>query len=303
MNDDKRLGYAAGITAYAAWGVIPAYFKLLIPVAPDAIVANRIAWSLPLLALALFAFRRWERFGAVLRSPKLIMALVASALLIAINWLLYVYAINSGHILAGSLGYYLNPLANILLGRFVLHERLERRQWIAVGIAAAGVAVLAAGALTTLWISLGLCLSFASYGIIRKLVPVDSVTGLSVETLLLYPFAIGWLWFAGPLLGTLTATPKLMWLLAGTGLISTVPLLLFTEAARRLPYSTVGMLQFIAPTLQFLLAVAFYGEALTAAHMIAFAAIWTALALYVSALLGARRQRRLAEGTVEAQEA
>jgi chloramphenicol-sensitive protein RarD len=303
MNDDKRLGYAAGIAAYTAWGVIPAYFKLLIPVPPDSIVAHRVAWSLPLLALALLGLRRWDRLVAVLKTPKLALALAASAVLIGVNWLLYVYAINSGHILAGSLGYYLNPLANILLGRFVLHERLERRQWIAVAIAAAGVAVLAAGALTTLWISLGLCLSFASYGMIRKLVPVDSVTGLAVETLLLFPVAIGWLFLAGPSFGSLAAHPGLIWLLVGTGLISTVPLLLFTEAARRLPYSTVGMLQFLAPTLQFLLAVAFYGEALSTAHLVAFGAIWAALALYASALIGSRPKRRLAEGSVEAQEA
>lgn len=303
MIHDRRLGYAAGLAAYGLWGVIPAYFKLLQSIAPDAIVAHRVAWSLPLLLLALLLFKRMRMVGEVLRSPKLVLALTASALLIGVNWLLYVYAINSGHILAGSLGYYLNPLANILLGRFLLHERLEKRQWLAVGIAGTGVAVLAAGALTTLWISLSLCFSFAIYGVIRKLVPVDSLTGLSVETLLLYPFAIGWLWWAGPPLGALAADPALLALLAGLGFVSTVPLLLFTEAARRLPYSTVGMLQFIAPTLQFLLAVLFFGENLTDAHLIAFAAIWAALALYASSLVGARIKRRLAEGTVEAQEA
>lgn len=303
MTHDRRLGYAAGLAAYGLWGIIPAYFKLLQSIAPDAIVAHRVAWSLPLLLVALFALKRVSKIGEVLRSGKLVLALTASALLIGVNWLLYVYAINSGHILAGSLGYYLNPLANILLGRFLLHERLEKRQWLAVGIAAAGVAVLAAGALTTLWISLSLCFSFAIYGVIRKMVPVDSLTGLTVETLLLYPFALGWLWWAGPPMGDLAADPGRLALLIGLGLVSTVPLLLFTEAARRLPYSTVGMLQFIAPTLQFLLAVTFYGEKLSDAHLIAFAAIWTALALYVSSLLGSRRKRRLAEGTVEAQEA
>jgi len=303
MNDDKRLGYAAGIAAYAAWGVIPAYFKLLTAVSPDSIVANRVVWSLPLLALMLLALRRLDKVRAVFARPRLLAALMASAVLIGANWLLYVYLINSGHILAGSLGYYLNPLANILFGRFLFQEQLTRRQWVAVGIAAIGVAVLAAGAFTTLWLSLSLCFSFATYGVIRKMVPVDSLTGLSVETLLLYPFAIGWLLYAGPPLASLTARSDLLWLLAGTGLISTVPLLLFTEAARRLPYSTVGMLQFIAPTLQFLLAVTLFGERLTTAHLVAFPCIWAALLLYASSILHAHRRTRLAEGTVEAQEA
>ena len=235
MEQDRRLGYAAGLAAYGLWGIIPAYFKLLLEVTPDSIVANRIGWSLPLLAIMLLAVRRFGKVRSVFASPRLVGALMVSAILIGANWLLYVYSINSGHVLAGSLGYYLNPLANILFGRFLFDERLERRQWLAVGIAAAGVAVLAAGAFTTLWLSLSLCVSFATYGVIRKMVPVDSLTGLTVETLLLYPFAIGWLLIAGPPLDGLTAQPDLLWLLAGTGVISTVPLLLFTEAARRLP--------------------------------------------------------------------
>jgi chloramphenicol-sensitive protein RarD len=206
--------------------------------------------------------------------------------LIGINWLLYVYAVTSGHILAASFGYYLNPLANVLLGRFVLKERLSALQWSAVAIAGAGISVLAAGALSHLWISLTLCVSFALYGLLRKVVSADAVVGLSIETALLFPLALIWLvWQAAsgaPVLGT-TGTDTGLLLLAG--IVSTTPLLLFTAAARRLRYSTLGMLQFLAPTLQFLLAVLVYGEAFTTAHAIAFAAIWTALALYVTALV------------------
>ena len=192
--------------------------------------------------------------------------------------------------LAGSLGYYLNPLANILLGRFILGEQLSRRQWWAVALAAAGVAALAAGALQTLWISLTLCFSFATYGLLRKIAPVDSLAGLSIETALLFPIALGWLLLGGAKGMMITDYPAATgWLLAAAGLVSTVPLLCFTAAARRLPYSTVGMLQFLAPTLQFLLAVAVYGEPLSTAHLLAFAAIWVALALYASSILGRRR--------------
>jgi chloramphenicol-sensitive protein RarD len=185
---------------------------------------------------------------------------------------------------------------NILLGRFILKERLTGLQWAAVAIAAAGVSVLAAGAGTTLWISLTLCVTFATYGLLRKIAAVDAIAGLSIETAILFPIALAWLAFGAaagnPVMG-MTATQG--WLLAASGIVSTTPLLLFTAAARRLRYSTLGMLQFLAPTLQFLLAVALYGEAFTRAHAIAFSAIWAALALYVASLVhDLRAQRRAA---------
>jgi chloramphenicol-sensitive protein RarD len=218
--------------------------------------------------------------------PKTLGILTITALLIGGNWLLYVYSVTSGHILAASFGYYLNPLANVLLGRFVLHERLTRLQWAAVAIAAAGISVLAAGALGQLWISLTLCVSFALYGLLRKVVSADALTGLSIETAILFPLAFGWLaWRASvgaPVMGMDQMQTGLLLL---AGVVSTTPLLLFTAAAKRLPYSTLGMLQFLAPTLQFLLAVVFYGEAFTTAHAIAFPAIWLALVLYVTTLI------------------
>jgi len=287
----QHIGLVYGLFAYAAWGILPVYFKALAGVSPLLIVAHRIVWSLVLLVVLVSAFNGWAAIRNV--SRKSLVTLAITATLIAVNWLLYVHAINSGHILAGSLGYYLNPLANILLGRFFLGEALSRRQWAAVAIAGLGVAVLAAGALATLWISLTLCLSFATYGLLRKQVAVDSVSGLTIETIILAPFALAYLVFAAggtaPVFGQTSGQAML---LVAAGFVSTAPLLMFTEAARRLPYATVGMLQFIAPTVQFLLAVLAYGEPVTTAHAIAFAAIWSAVALYMSAMVEGRIRAR-----------
>jgi chloramphenicol-sensitive protein RarD len=288
---DPRVGFALGFAAYTLWGVLPVYFKVIQRVPAVDIVAHRILWSLPFLALLIALAKGWAKVRKVLSDRKTMAILAVTALLIGGNWLLYVFAVTSGHILAASFGYYLNPLANVLLGRFVLHERLSRLQWAAVGIAAVGISVLAAGALSQLWISLSLCASFALYGLLRKVVSADAVTGLAIETAMLLPVAVLWLAWRGlsgaPMMGP---TSFESWLLLAAGIVSTTPLLLFTAAARRLAYSTLGMLQFIAPTLQFLLGVLAYGEPFTSAHAVAFAAIWAALVLYVTALLRARRQ-------------
>ncbi|CAA9491711.1 MAG: Uncharacterized inner membrane protein RarD [uncultured Sphingomonas sp.] len=277
-----RAGLAFGIGAYGLWGLLPIYFKLLEQVPSIAIVAHRIVWSLLALGLLVAATRGWGELRAALAHRATLRLLLATSVLIAINWLVYVHAVNSGHILAGSLGYYLNPLANILLGYFVLKEPLGRLQWLAVGIAAAGVAVLAAGALSHLWISLVLCCSFSLYGLLRKIARVDSTAGLTIETAFLFPLALLWLLAAGAGTGPVWGGSNTeLLLLMGTGVASTVPLLFFTAAARRLRYSTLGILQFIAPTLQFLVAVFLYGEAFTTAHAIAFGAIWTAAVLYL----------------------
>ena len=285
-----RRGFLFGVAAYGLWGILPLYFKAIVEIPPVDIVAHRILWSLPFLALVITLAKGWDKVRAVLVQPRTMGVLTVTALLIGGNWLLYVYAVTGGHILAASFGYYLNPLANVLLGRFVLRERLSRLQWIAVAIAGAGISVLAAGALSQLWISLTLCVTFALYGLLRKVVKADAVTGLGVETGLLFPFAMAWLVWRGvngaPVMGSSGQDGALLLL---AGVVSTTPLMLFTAAARKLAYSTLGMLQFIAPTLQFLIAVLVYGEPFTIAHAIAFPAIWTALALYVTALLRAPR--------------
>lgn len=279
-------GFAYGLGAYALWGVMPIYFKAISHVSAVDIVAHRVLWSLPFLLLIVTLARGWDRLRAVLASRKTMLMLSATATLIAVNWLLFVYSVTSGHILAASLGYYLNPLINVVLGRFVLKERLTRLQWAAVTIAAAGTAVLALGAIGQLWISLTLGITFALYGLLRKVVDADAVTGLSVETGMLFPLALGWLVYRAIAGSAIFGTTGLdAGLLTLAGIATTGPLVLFTAAARRLAYSTLGMLQFIAPTLQFLLAVFFYGEHFTLTHAIAFAAIWLALMLYVAVLV------------------
>ena len=289
-HHSARAGLFYGLAAYGLWGILPLYFKALKAIPSIDIVAHRVVWSLIVVVLLVTVAKAWGQIRAALGNRKIMAILFLTSLLIGTNWLLYVYAINSGHILAGSLGYYLNPLANILLGRFILKERLSKLQWAAVAIAAGGIAVLAAGALGTLWISLTLCFSFATYGLLRKMIHVESLAGLTVETFLLFPLGLGWL-----LLGAAEGRPVLgndnteTMLLISAGIVSTTPLLCFTAAARRLAYSTVGMLQFIAPTLQFLLAVAVYDEPFSTAHAIAFGCIWTALILYVSSMVRDRR--------------
>jgi chloramphenicol-sensitive protein RarD len=282
----SQSGFGFGVAAYALWGVLPLYFKALADVPAVDIVAHRVLWSLPFLALLIAMFKGWAKVREATRQRKTLGILSVTALLIGTNWLLYVYAVTSGHILAASFGYYLNPLANILLGRFVLGERLSRLQWAGVAIAAAGISILAGGALSQLWLSLSLCVTFALYGLLRKIVSADAVTGLAIETALLFPLAIGWLaWRAASGAAFMGHGRLDECLLVAAGVASTTPLILFTAAARKLAYSTLGMLQFIAPTLQFLIAVLVYGEPFTTAHAIAFPAIWIALGLYVTALI------------------
>ena len=283
----SRSGFFYGLGAYGLWGVLPIYFKLIPSVTAFAIVAHRVLWSIPFLALLLIVGKGLPRLRAIFKDRRTVSILLLSSLMIGINWMLYTYSVVAGLILAASFGYYLNPLANVLLGRFVLGEQLSRNQWIAVAIAGAGVSVLAVGALDQLWISLTLCVTFALYGLLRKVVAADALTGLAFETAVLAPIALVFL----------AATSGAAWaasegenaLLVLAGIATTTPLLLFTAAARRLPYSTLGMLQFLAPTLQFLIAVLLYGEAFTLSHAIAFGAIWTALAFYGTSLL--RRAR------------
>ena len=282
-----RSGLWFGLGAYGLWGILPIYFKAIDQVGAFDIVAHRVLWSVPFLLLLLFTFGGAAELRRVLRQPRTIGYLGITAVLIGTNWLLYVYAVVSGHILAGSLGYYLNPLVNVLMGRVLLKERLSWLQWAAVAIAAIGISGLAFQAVGQLWISLTLAVTFATYGLMRKVAPVEATSGLAVETTLILPLALAWLAWgiaAGrPVFGSTDFETTLL-LLAGVA--TTVPLILFTAAARRLRYSTLGMLQFIAPTLQFLIAVFIYNEPFTRWHAVAFGSIWLALALYVFALVG-----------------
>lgn len=276
-----RAGLLMGLGAYLLWGVLPLYFKALAHIGPIEIVAHRILWSLIFLGALATLWKRWQAIRAAVANRRVLLTLAATAVLIGINWLIYIWAVLNGHVLEGSLGYYLNPLVNVLLGVFLLKEKLSRAQIFAVTLAAAGVAVLAFGAGSGLWISLTLAFSFATYGFLRKVAPVDSLEGLSIETAILGPLALAWVLYLSSQgnsgLGIDTMTTMLLVL---AGAITAIPLLLFTAAAKRLPYSTLGFLQYIAPSMQFLLAVLVFGERLTTAHIICFAAIWISLAIF-----------------------
>jgi chloramphenicol-sensitive protein RarD len=299
-QSNRRTGLFFGLGAYLLWGVMPLYFKLLTVVPPIEIVANRILWSLIILAILVSLWRRWGAVRAAVASMRILLILLLTAALIATNWLVYVWGVVNGHVLETSLGYYLNPLFNVLLGVVLLKERLSRAQVAAVLLAASGVAVLAWGAASGLWISLSLAFSFGLYGFIRKVAPVDALEGLSVETALLAPASLAYLlWAHQGLAGLAAFGPWTTFLLVLGGAITAIPLLLFNAAAKRLPYSTLGFLQYIAPSLQFLLAVLAFGEAFTPVHAICFGAIWTALAIFAVEGLRLGRQARAAAEILE----
>lgn len=281
--------------AYGLWGLLPIFFKLLQEVAPIEVVAQRVLWSLILLLVLMAARRNLGQLVAALRQPRLMLPLAGSAVLIACNWLTYVWAVNGGHVVAASLGYFLNPLVNVALGVLVLGERLRRGQKVAIGIAAVGVAIMAAAALTTLWISVVLALSFAFYGLIRKLTPVSAFVGLGAETMILAPLAAASLFWVsshgGISWGSEGATTGL---LIASGAVTTVPLLLFAVAAQRLSMATLGLTQYLAPSLQFLSGVLLYGEKLTHGQMLSFALIWLGLILFASDSFATARRNRLA---------
>ena len=300
-TDDARTraGLLLGLGAYLLWGVMPLYFKAIGHVSAIEIVAHRIVWSLVFLGAVATFWSRWGKIGLALKSRKVALTLLLTSVLIAVNWLVYIYAVVSGHVLEGSLGYYLNPLVNVLLGVVLLKERLSRAQVAAVLLAAAGVAVLASGAGDALWISLTLAASFALYGFLRKVTPVEAIEGLSIETALLTPLAMGyllWLHGAGGAAFGKESVTDLMLVLGGA--VTAVPLLLFTAAAKRLPYSTLGFLQYVAPSMQFLLAVLVFGEPLTTSHMVCFGAIWAALVIFAGE--GLRKGRVAARARAEA---
>ena len=277
-----RSGLLLGLGAYTLWGVMPLYFKAVKHIEATEIVAHRILWSLVFLAALVTLWRRWAALRTAISTPKIALTLALTALLISVNWLVYIYAVVSGHVLEGSLGYYLNPLVNVLLGVFFLKETLSTAQKGAFLLAAAGVAVLAVGAGGAIWISLTLAASFALYGFVRKVAPVEAIEGLSIETLFLAPLALGWIvWLEQSGTGGFLDDRITDLLLILGGALTAIPLLLFTAAAKRLPYSTLGFLQYVAPSLQFLLAVLAFGEPLTSAHVVCFAAIWVALAIFV----------------------
>ena len=274
-------GLPFALGAYVIWGFVPVYFKLLSHVPPVEVVAQRILWSIPLLMVIMYFRKQTGEFLVIFRHRAHLRNLLASAALIAVNWLIYIWAVSTDHILAASLGYYLNPLVNVLLGRIFLAERLRPMQLVAVAIAALGVAILIGDALDTLWVSVSLACSFALYGLIRKITPVGAVPGLAVETTLLAPLSLAaLLWFGVNGTGGFGDDAQTSGLLVLAGVVTAVPLLLFATAARRMSYASLGFVQYLAPSIVFLLGVFVYGEPLSTTKLVCFVLIWVSIAVF-----------------------
>ncbi len=290
---NPRRGYILGLTAYIIWGLFPLYFKALQSVPAVEIIVHRVLWSALFGSILLFFWKHPGWWRELRQNPRRLAILALSGSLIAGNWLTYVWSVNNGRMLEASLGYYINPLINVLLGMLLLGERLRRLQWIAVGLATLGVAqqVWQVGSLP--WVSLVLALSFGFYGLIRKQAPVAALPGLVVETWMLVPLAAAWLLMhpsAGSAQTDFYTSSEALWLIAA-GPVTLVPLVCFNAAARQLPYTTLGFLQYLAPTLVLLQAVLLFGEHLSSSTLVAFMFIWAGLALYsVDAWVSLRRR-------------
>lgn len=277
-----RRGLILGLSAYLIWGLFPLYFKAIAQIPALEIIVHRVLWSALCGSLLLLVWKHPGWWRELRDHPRRLAVLALSGLLIASNWLIYVWAIIHQHMLEASLGYYINPLINVVLAMLVLGERLRRLQWLAVALAVLGVAqqVWQLGSLP--WISLALALTFSCYGLIRKQAPVAALPGLVVETWLMLPVALAWLWLhpdAGSSQAAFWGDPQALWLVMA-GPVTLVPLICFNAAARQLPYTTLGFLQYLGPTLVLLLAVFLYGEPLAPAKLLAFACIWAGLAVY-----------------------
>lgn len=284
-NDEQQnaaAGLGFGILAYLIWGFFPVYFTALAAVPAYQVVSHRIVWSVLFLWMIILWRGKWREVRDAFRNPRVLALLTASALLIAANWLVFIIAVGHAQVIQSSLGYFMTPFVSVLLGVFFLQERLRRLQLISLILAAIGVLLLTARFGQFPWVALILALTFGSYGLLRKIVAVDSLIGLTVETLLLGPLALGYLFFVswqgnsaflvhGPLTGSL---------LVLAGIATAVPLLLFASAARRLRLATIGFLQYITPTMHFLLAVLLYKEPFTQAHLTSFLLIWAGLCCY-----------------------
>ncbi len=275
-------GILYGATAYILWGFFPIYFKAIQEVPAFQITLHRVSWSFLLMALVMLLRRDWRALIKNASNRRTLAIYGAAAVLLGVNWLLYVWGVNAGFVVEASLGYFIIPLVNVLLGTLFLREKLRPAQWIPGGLAAAGVLYLTVTYGRLPWIALGLAFSFGLYGLLKKVAPLGSLQGLTLETAILFLPALGYLIFAET--QGIGAFGHVAWstslLLALTGVITTIPLLLFASGARRIPLTTLGLLQYVAPTLQFLIGVLLYHEPFTQDRMIGFSIIWLALILY-----------------------
>jgi chloramphenicol-sensitive protein RarD len=291
-DNEHNIGLTAAVAAFVCWGLAPIYFKFLGMVDADEIIGHRVLWSVVFLGLVLLIRHGRGVIAHARIKPRTLAALSVSGVLIVVNWLIFVHAVNSDRVLSTSLGYFINPLVSVLFGLLIFRERMAPIQAIAVGIAAMGTLYMTLKLGQFPWIALGLALTFALYSVVRKIVDVGPMVGLFWETLLVTPLAIIWLVVLSgqARLAFDPGQPGLALLLAGTGLVTLVPLLLFAAGVRRLPLSTIGILQYLAPSLTFLLAVFVYGEPFTLDHAITFGCVWVALLLFSWA--GWHRMRR-----------
>ncbi|QJR82818.1 EamA family transporter RarD [Alteromonas pelagimontana] len=285
----------SAIAAYSMWGVAPIYFKQLQILPSAEVLMHRVVWSALILIGLILGFRQLPKVKAALRSPRVMQILFLAGILLGANWLLFIWAINNDHLLDASLGYYINPLFNVFLGRLFLGERLRPLQQIAVVLALAGVLMLVFSYGQVPWIALVLAATFGIYGLLRKQVAVDSLPGLFIETIMLLPLAIGyWLFFASSHSNMTANSLPLNAMLIAAGIVTTAPLLCFTAAARRIMYSTLGFFQYIGPTIMFFLAVYLYGEPLEEGRLTTFAFVWAGLLLFsADSLRVYRNQRKL----------
>ena len=275
MTESSK-GVLYGVAAYGWWGIVAIYFKAIAYVPPLEVLAHRIVWSAVMLAAVIIVMRRWRPLRMVATDRRAIRLLLLSAFLVAANWFVFIWAVSHNHLVEASLGYFINPLVNVLLGFLFLRERLRPLEWGSVVLAAIAVAWLAVGAGVIPWISLTVALTFGFYGLVRKIAGVPSLEGLTIETALLLPLAIGFLAWRGTVFDPL---------LIASGPITALPLLWFASAVRRLRLATVGLLQYLSPTLQFALAIAVYHEPFGREELIAFVLIWCAVGMYSAANL------------------
>lgn len=294
-HPDAARGALAAAGGFLFWGLVPVYWRQMQSVSAFELIAHRLVWSLVLL-LGVVAWRgRFTVLRASLRDPGLLGRNLLSSVLLAANWTIYIWAVNSGHVIESSLGYFLVPLVNVALGSLVFHERLRPVQWVAIGCAAAGVALLIVRLGHAPWIGLTIAVTWSGYGLLKKKSSLGAITGLTVETLLLFPFAaaalLWWHHTGAGALGRVDA--RLHAYVLSVGLVTALPLLLFAYGAQRIRLTTLGLLQYLAPSVQFLIGLLYYKEAFGADQMLAYGVIWTGLALYTADSFWAQRHRLL----------
>ena len=288
-SNSYRRGFTSAAGAYILWGILPVYWKLLQQVPAYEILAHRVLWSFVFLFLLLVCTRQLNQFyteaKSLITQPKKAFSILAASILISVNWLVYIWAVNDGRIVETSLGYYINPLVNVLLGILFLKERLSRAQIVSVLLAAAGVLYLALHFGSVPWVALSLATSFGLYGLCKKLLNIGAVTGITLETLLITPIALSFLiyWHNSGLSVLHSDQPLATVLLLGSGVITAIPLLLFARGANALPLSVIGFIQFLSPTIALLVGIFAYHETFSSVHLVAFSLIWLALVIFLAA--------------------